>query len=101
MIQIQDVLVNPINEPMAHASVLLETVVSGETLLDSYAEILADGTGAIDFNLVQGDYRVYLKQTTNSVRYPVGYISKDIFDTITSPTTLAAIIVDTLPEEIA
>ncbi len=100
MIQIQDVLVNPINEPMAHASVLLETVVSGKTLLDSYAEIDADEYGTVNFNLIQGDYRVYLKQTTNSVRYPVGYISKDIFDTITSPTTLAAIIVDTLPEEI-
>jgi len=101
MIHIQDTLVNPINQPMSFASLHIQTVRNGGTLLESYADITTKEDAQVDFTLVQGDYRVYLKQSSDGIEYPVGYISKDIFGTVVSPTTLAAIIVDSLPEEIS
>lgn len=96
-IQVQDVLVDPLNRPIPDAKVEIVSLVNGEeVLLCAKATTTSDALGAISFDLIKGDYRIYLQQSTIHPIIPIGYIKATVFDTVGSPATLNSLITETL-----
>lgn len=97
VIQVQDTLLDPLNRPIADAILEVVSVVNGEeVLLCATASTTTDSIGTVAFDLLKGDYRIYLQQSVKHPKLPIGYVKSSIFDTIGSPASLNSLITETL-----
>lgn len=97
IIQVQDILLDPLNRPIPNATIEIVSLVNGEeVLLCARASTASDATGNVSFELVKGDYRIYLQQAIQYPKVPIGYINSIVFGSVASPATLTSLITETL-----
>ncbi len=100
MVHVEDILVSPINTPLQYAQVDIVTVGAVPVLKHTHSKITADVDGKVSFELVKGDYRVYLTQRECGIKQPIGYINASVFDGVTSPVKLSALVTSQLESEV-
>lgn len=94
MITVTGVLIDPMGKPLYKSTIKIQATKTNKTLLGSTGKIVTDDTGAYNFNLVQGAYRLEAMYTDQY--YSGGIVT--ITGSTATPLTLPALFNLAVPE---